>query len=36
MKLNPSPFKQNWGFYLKWVSLGIIAASVITLARYYK
>ncbi len=34
LKKNISPTK-DWRFYVKYISLGIIATSIITLMRYY-
>ncbi len=35
MDIRPPSFRKNWRFYLKYISLGIIVASIITLMRYY-
>lgn len=28
MNITPPPFKENWQFYLKYIGLGLICASV--------
>lgn len=35
MNFKPPSIKTEWRFYLKWFSIGIIIASIITLVRYY-
>jgi hypothetical protein len=34
--LKPPAFKKEWRFYLKWIGMGLIAASVIKLINYYR